>query len=777
MNKTFLLSTVMAASVLAAPNMAYAQSAAQEPVEATSGLGEIVVTARKASERLQTTPVAVTAVTAEALQEAQITQVNDLQRIAPGLSTGTGGTGGPSIVYLSIRGQAQNSPNSASDSAVGTYVDGVYYGRPTSGNLGFLDVAQAEVLRGPQGTLFGRNTTGGALNITTVQPGSDLEGYALVGYGDYNRQHVEGAVTLPINADELSVRIAGRYFSRDGYIFNPTRNEETQDVDSELTGRVTVRWAPETLPLTLVVAADAMEYEDNGSPQAVVGVNANLQALGPMAPDIGTFFTAFGLDYNDYLYREGSNFDRTYGDPQTGLARIDTPLNTADAKGISANLNVDFSGWSLRSITAWREANSRNTQDLDGTPLNLIAFDSVYTQNQISEELQLSTTIGGLDLIAGLFYFKEEGDERTDSQAFGIIGLPYSRNLSDFESESQAVFMQGNYNFTDRLRATLGYRYTWDTREITRRGLSNINTGACTAGIPLTPQGCFDVQSAEFEYPAWTVGLDYRVSDDFFIYVKSSAASMAGGLNTRPAPAGQFAFGPEDIEDIEVGAKVELFDSRLRANVAFFSAENTNVQRIVNGLLGGRLTQYAQNAGDTETQGWELELTALPWEGMQIGANMAYLDATYKAGTFVEDRAGILTDRSGEPVPYAPEWQYSVSATQDFSLDYGTLTLHVDYAYTDDKVVNTSTATPGSSAEVIADTVEANRLGVLQGYGLINGRVSLAMESGLEIALWGRNLSDEEYFVNTFDGYNSLGFTTQNQGTPRTYGVELRYAF
>jgi iron complex outermembrane recepter protein len=207
MNNSWKKLALLSSAMMIVPSAVYAQVAPAAPAAAEddSALGEIIVTARKANENLQTTPVAVTAITTEALEVKQILQASDIQRVAPGLTFAGAGTGPASILTFAIRGNAQNSPNSASDAAVGIYVDGVYQGRPIASNLGILDLANVQVLRGTQGTLFGRNTTGGAVQFTTVQPGGELTGFLRAGIGNYEQRQIEGAVTVPLQGDQLSM--------------------------------------------------------------------------------------------------------------------------------------------------------------------------------------------------------------------------------------------------------------------------------------------------------------------------------------------------------------------------------------------------------------------------------------------------------------------------------------------------------------------------------------------------------------------------------------------
>ncbi|GLJ00275.1 TonB-dependent receptor [Sphingobium sp. BS19] len=750
--------------------------------QSSSQLGDIVVTARKQSERLQTSPVAITAVTAEAIARNQIASVSDLQKIAPSISMATGGSGGSGLVYVSIRGQVASEANSASDPAVATYVDGVYYARPTSGNLGFLDAAQIEVLRGPQGTLFGRNTTGGAVTIATTQPTGEFGGYILGEIGNFASRKIEGAVTVPLQGDQLAMRIAAHYGTHDGYFDNPVTGRAMQDLDGAWAARMTVKWAPDTIPLTLTISADTSGYDDHGQAVAVAGINTALQPLGPTGPTVSDIFLMNGFDPADYIYRKGVNFDQTYAMPGTGIAEIDVPRDRGRQSGVAATLDLDFGSWGVKSISAWRKNNAYNSFDFDGTPLRLLATANQFKQDQYSQELQISKSFDRLNLIGGLYYFEESGIDQSIFEVFGAVGNPPSRDNSAFKSISKGAFIQANYAFTDRLNATAGYRHTWDKRSLVRRNRTVLaDPTSCTDTIPLTPDGCAQPLSENFSYPAWTISLDYRAAPNAFLYIKSSRASRAGGLNTRAAPFDRRSFQPEEVTDIEVGAKVDLFDRRLRANVAAFASKTKGAQRVIVAPINNNPSQYLQNAGNVNSKGVELELTAAPWEGMKLTGGGAYLDTSYEAGSFVENRgtgaAPLLVDRSGEPVPQAPKWALSLGATQDWQLDFGVASFHLDYSWTDKKVIFASTATPGSPPAVAADVATANRLATIDSYGLLNGRIALTLNNGLEAYLWARNLTDKEYFTYAFDVYNAIGITSENQGNPRTFGAGVRYSF
>jgi iron complex outermembrane receptor protein len=780
----------------------------------TAGLEEITVTARKTSEALQTTPVAVTAINAASLVQQQVFQVNDLQHASPDLSIGGAGTGPSSIVYLAIRGEAQNSPNSASDNAVGIYVDGVYIARPIIGNLGFLDVSQVEVLRGPQGTLFGRNTTGGALNITTNQPTNTLEGYVKAGFGNYSAKLGEAVANLPILADTLNSRFAFRYDDHHSYYTNPVYPQfSPTNLANDYQGRAQVKWTPNSVPLVIDWSYDFAKQSDSGTPTALTGFNATSNVAGPIP--LGGLLALAGVNPSNYLVdptrSSNPNYRHSFGGVLTNMynpdAELNKPFNKNRAEGIAQNLDLDVGPVHVKSISAYRWSDTSNAESLAGMPINYYAFVSKYIEHQASEELQFSGHIDKFDVIGGVYYLQEGGTERSDAQAFGFLSpvfaslgvplppQPVTRNLSSFDARSIAMFGQTNYHITDTIRATAGYRYTWDSRDLTQHGRADLyGANVCSVGVTantaLAAPGfpCSNPFSAAFSYPAWTASLDWQATDDTFLYLKTSRASMAGGFNTRPTPPTVSpAFAPESNTDVEFGVKNEMFEHRLRTNLAVFAAWQKNVQRILNTVVevAGKptVTQYVTNAGKTRTHGVELELTAVPWTGMEVSATGAYLHAQYSKGTFTElqqlpNGTIVTVDRSGETVPQAPKFTASIGATQTIPLAPGKLSLHVDYSWRDKLVYTSDTASPLQPAAVQAQYATQNALGIIPSYGLFNARLAFNLDKpDLELALYGRNLANKEYYIQQFDSYASLGVAENFQGDPRTYGATVTYKF
>ena len=799
----FLTSTVLAAGlVISGAAQAQSVPAAEETAD-QGGIAEIIVTARKSSENIQSVPVAVTALSADDLASKQVFEVTDLARTAPSLTISTGGTGPASIVYLAIRGQAQNSPNSLSDSSVGIYMDGVYVARPIVGNLGFLDMASAEVLRGPQGTLFGRNTTGGALNLTSNRPGDEYEAMLKVGFGNYNYQSIEGMVNAPVS-EAVGLRIAGRYGKRDGYFQNDKIGYPQGSIDKDLVLRGTLVVAPVESNLKLTVIADFVRYADDGNATAVAAINPAVLSLPAYGAFINSEFARFVSSAQLPAFTAAnSKWTDTFSRPQTGDSQIDTLQNNNEVDAIAGTLEWDLGGVSIKSITAYRKSFTDDSLDLQGFPSSVNPFTpflpnatsgfiSTYNNEQFSEEVQLSGSLGALDWQTGVYYFKESGDEQ--SRAFILGGVQSARTLSEYSSRSTGAFAQFNYNVTDALRLTGGIRYTWDKRTIDRQSTDNWrkpdNLEVCTvgpnSGRTAEAATCTDPRSASFKYPAWTLGADYRVSDQLFLYAKTSGASMSGGFNSRfvPAPFTQ-QFNPEKVRDAEVGFKGDFLDRRLRTNMAFFLAKQSNVQRIVNALVGTTLTQFVTNTGKVDAKGFEFEGTALPWDGMELTGSLSYLDAKYVRGSRTENQgtalAPVLVDRSGEPVTQAPKWTWNLGATQTFPTSFGAVSLHADYAYIADRAMDAATAKTlaqgGTQANIDAVAI-GNAASIVKGYGLLNGRIAINLDSpDIELAFWGRNLTNQAWFTNVFNNYTGLGATVQFQGAPRTYGATATIKF
>ena len=790
-----LLATV---AVVFAPAMAHAQSTPATPAANGQGLQDIVVTARRSSENLQRTPVAVTVVSPAQIQQKQIVRLGDLTRTTPGFASLGGGTAGALVANFSIRGQSQANPGSGNDSPVGIYIDGVYQARPILGNSGVLDLASAEVLRGPQGTLFGRNTTGGAINITTQAPKDNFEGYLRLGYGNYAHYNVEGAINIPLS-ETVSTRFAGRYEQRDGFVQNLTTGQRENDIKGNYQARASLLWHPHDLPIKLLITGDYTNYKDSGL--------ASVQVSDDFGLDHAFFGASLVNNKNDFyksysrFVGKGSYVNTVLGVPvgagASGNSLIDTPGDKVLSKGINANLDVYLGSVHLKSITAYRTDDSATTVDIDGSPARGVSFYSDYANKQFSEEVQASGKIDKLDWIVGAIYFHESGVENTlsDQQFFGGNPFPFALDLTDYKSISRGLFTQLNYHVTSALRITGGIRYTWDSRDAVRHGrnggvLPDFSDSACAVvpGFVPTPAqrnpagGCNDPRSGKFSYPAWLGSADYQVGPWTFVYLKTSGASLAGGINFRATAPGQETIGPESVRDIEVGAKTDLFDRHVRLNLSAFHIWRNHLQENVNPIINGRTTQFQINAGNAHQYGGELETTILPWQGMELTGNVAYLHSKYVAGSFLAPTGVPATpfyDRSGELVPESPKWTWSIGATQTVDVPGGKISLHADYSYISTFAFYANSYNPTNPALTPATIARLNDLGLVKGHSNMNARITYNLaHPDIELAVWGQNLTQVKYYDSPFTGlYQLVGIATSSINAPRTYGVTATYKF
>jgi iron complex outermembrane receptor protein len=633
--------------------------------------------------------------------------------------------------------------------------------------------------------------------VQTADPTGIFEGLVRAGVGNLGKRQIDSMVNVPLNGDELAARLVFRYLQDDGYSkFVRVDNRNAGDVDSNYAGRFKLRWAPADKPFWAVVAADYSEFRSNGQATTTLAMNPNLDLGGGFTT--GMAMGLIGFDPTPYL-TTNSNFRKNFGYGDTGFG-LDVPHDKNNSKGVSATVNVELGEVNLKSITAYRKSVTDNVLDLDGLPINLVSFISSYDQHQFSQEFQLSGTIDKLDWIGGAMYFREASHEFADSRSFSFLNLaaPLGRGTSgDTENTSVGVFGQVNYHLTDKLRATAGYRYTRDRREIVRHPLLDVTTQLCaipSASRDVPGGACDQSQAVNFGYPSWVLSVDYQLDSDILLYAKTSGAAMAGGWNLR----GNFApsFAPEKVRDVEGGIKADLFDRRLRTNLAVFHTWQDRAQRVVAGFdpQFNSSTQYVINSGDTRLYGVELEATLVPWDGMTVNATYAYLHSQYVSGTFNEDQviasagpvpagcssagAGQIVcsvDRSGEPLPYAPKYNWTLAATQEFQTPAGLLSLHVDYAYTAAKHSYSTTAAAQQSQSYKDQVAEANNLGVIDGYGLLNALIKLDVDEHWEASLWGRNLTDKQYLQNVADFYVSFGPALGATAAPRTYGATVAY--
>jgi iron complex outermembrane receptor protein len=769
-----------AAAVAAAAPVAEAPDAS-----ADGAIGDIVVTARRVSESLQRTPVAVTALSAQALERAQLTSVTQLQSAAPGLTFSIA-PAQPGSTIIFMRGQGAPDGLIAVDQSIGTYVNGVYAARSTGGAFDLVDVERVEVLRGPQGTLFGRNTNGGAINIIPKEPTGRFEGHQRVEYGNYDAWLSQTVLNVPVVGEELALRVAYQHREHGSYGYNVTLNRGEGSENSEFV-RTSVKFAPAELPITVLLQGDYSDSRTNGLIRGLksftpTGVNTALLdacSAGPLAS-----FCPFGVPGGDtlanYVYGQNGNDNifRVYND-RPGKAR-------SRAYGFTATIDAELGeNLALKSISAWRGVHLRTVSDSDGTPYLIIGVvDNDFIeveQDQFSQELQLTGKLleDRLEFIFGGFYFVENGIDYSPGASFYPINPNYLVVDADVRNASKAGYGQLTYHLTDSLRLTAGGRYTQDRRRLAIRNRSvDLFTGVTTPGYLPTDGDPSDpfLATARRKYSYWsyTLNVDWEFSRGMFVYAKTNRGYRSGGLNTRAVTGGvpPIAFDPEKLTDYEIGGKFDMLDGHMRLNVAAYRSDISNLQRSLSGLSGGRTVSGIVNAAKARIQGVEAELTVIPVTGLTLGGSLAYTDAKYKR--FINPLDGF--NYSNTEFPFTPKWTFSVSADYDVPLEgLGTLNFHADYSH--------RTKAYYSGLFVPTNTPAQNRVlqetAAIKGYGLLNARIAFRLENpGLEFAVFGRNLTKENYFTHllAFEN-NALGITSYTPGDPRTYGISATYRF
>ncbi len=712
---------------------------------ADDGLGDIVITARRREERLQDVPVAVTALSGADLTSRSIQQVLDLNRVTPGFTASQGGLGG-GVPRFTIRGQVQFEQLISLDPSVGIYFAEVIQARAHGTSAGFFDLASVEVLRGPQGTLFGRNTTGGAVLITPQTATDRLEGYVSVQLGNYDTIIVHGAVNIPI-AEGLSLRLAGRIADRDGYTYSPAADRYFDD-ESNQSWRATLRWSPaDNFVNTLVL--NGYYADEQGTGWRLTGFAPN-SAFGAR-PDLVGFVNGAG--------------DRR-------IAGNESPVrgSYANVFGLANTTTLDLGEVTIKNIFGYRTVESRSENlDFDGSPFFIYSAPESLDGSQYSNEFQLlgNAFDNRLDWIVGAYYFRESGEQ---TQRSSIVTIPqdlirtgYVRNIS------KSIFAQGNYalGFVEGLSLTAGARYTWDDRRLQQFGRNLLNN-ACSSTLASQPTCIGPVFNADFGAFTYTLGLDWKIDADRLVYIAHRRGYRSGGFNLRANTPQQFEpFNPELVRDIEVGFKADWDTGigRIRTNLAAYYQWYTNIQRNVTFIDPGTnsLVTSVVNAATAHVSGFEAEIRWRPTRNLEISGQIGHSRLRYDRFEQVL-AGGAVQDLSANRIGFAPEWTGGgmIRYTQPLTGNGGELAFQAD--------IYSQSSMQLQDFNVIG--------GISQPYTLVNFRLEWndLLGTGLSAAAYLRNAFDETHFTGGI-AINGLGPITKNYGPPRTFGVELRIPF
>ena len=812
------------------------------PVVHAQGAGfaleEIVVTARKREENLQDTPIAVSAFSGEQLARSGILNISDFNKAVPGLEVQAGnGVSGVANIYIRGVGQRNTEPNL--DSGVGIYLDGVYISRADGALLDMNDVGSVQVLRGPQGTLFGKNTTGGALIIETNRPSEELEGKVSVTLGNYNQLDGALVLNLPLIDDTLYTRLSLMSVDRDGYIHDTTLNTDYNDAN-RVSGIWQLRWLPsETLVADLNINYAKTSQRPRGlqcSPSSENfggGWLATLQN-GAIKPSYG------GKSVEDMCLESAST------DKDTIIQDLGGGYNSEN-KGASVTLNWDLGdSMALKSISAWRNTVAGQSDDLDPLAIafqhrsNQFPFARDRDTDQYSQEFDFTGETGALSYIAGLYYFKEE---TTDSRTVGITGpffivnpaipaifdaVSYTANATGLstDNESWAGFLQSDWSFSEKWTLTTGIRYTKETRELERVSylpdiptLSTTGTVIPTSGIFLMPTGTFntlhdyvqsDYDRDDVDADAWTplASLSYQMDGMGFIetgaaYVTFSKGFRSGGLSESPT-ADLEEFDPEEVVSIELGLKFDALDSRLRVNMALFDLQYDDRQLTTIVVSPqGRIAGATVNADKSSVRGFELESTLLPVDNLQFTFNAAWYDGEIEKWTDVQlslNTTGIVPGGSSsapnDVVPAPSSDACTISATRSENvgavesciidrsdenlprLPEKTFTVATQYFF--DTSVGTVIPRLQYSKKFAVDScfdrISCTSGDFLSDHEDLSARLTwIAREQNWSVAAYVNNITDEDYVIGGQPLYDAWGFGGYVYAAPRMYGAELSY--
>jgi iron complex outermembrane receptor protein len=704
-------------------------------------LEEVTVTAQRREEPLQTVPIAATVIGGAELERAQLHNLDALQVLVPNLTNAPSQTTRTSASF-SLRGQYVRDTTPTIDPPVGLYLDGVYLSRMVGANLNLLDIDRVEVLRGPQGALFGRSTIGGAINLVSHAPEFSYQAMAKVTEGNYHLSEVTALVNLPLASDRVALRVAVSHTQHDGYARDRSLGVPLDDDGSNYL-RAQLRFAP-TSRSDLNLAFDDSRSA-TGSQRRV------LLYVSPAAATLPAFFG----NPTDTLSR--------YIDPtaDSSLADRAGPVRT-HVWGVSATLTQRFATVTLKAISAYRQLQADTyDSDQDGTPydLGLIRYRG-DRQHQIGQEVDLYSTTPSrpLEWIAGLHVFDERATFEQQFRVFVPSTLTWSENqpAGDTHNRSAAIFAQLSYALTPRLRATVGGRGTIDGRQLASRNARRIgNTTSCLLSPALLDQPDLcraTLPERDFRYVPWTAGLDYRPLAQTMVYAKLSRGYRSGGYNLRGTTEGDLiSFGPERVTAWELGLKSELMERRVRLDLALFHSIFDDIQLTQRdaGTLGLPGVAYIANGGRAKIDGAELELLVLLGQ-LRLRGTLGLLRPA-----FTDLTPNIVEVTRASPFLNTPDTSASMAADWPVAIAHATLDLHVDYTWRSNTVFE-------YSQPALA------RQGA---YGLLNVLLSTSFGSPrLQWSLWARNLTDRRYITRAFD---NAYYVSATPGEPRTFGVSL----
>ena len=743
----------------------------------------IVVTATRRAEKLSEVPIAMSVFGSDSIEQTSVRELSEISGYIPNVSI-SGHNDFRSAI--TIRGVGSASRNIGFDSRVGVYVDGVYMGQSPAVNQELLDLERVEVLRGPQGMLFGKNTVAGAISLVTKKPTDQFYGRASARIGNYNLREFQGMVNIPLS-DTVAAKLSVAKTDRDGYIKNITTGNDL-DTKDVLAYRGQLRFTPND------------KFEANLSYDGLTTDNKILVGE-PLTDPYGTMTVPWAPEPRKVAF----DFD---------------PHEDRDVSGAMMDLTYKFdNGFTAKSITGYRDTDASYANATDYAPISIISVEYTDDFKQLTQEFQLiSPDDKPFTYMAGLYYYHQDADTVRDVLlgndflqgfiapvvapsvapllgldpasltadqlalissivGFGPVGSKVT-NSGSVETESYAAYFNGSYDFNDKWTLGFGLRYSTEDKDVNwlldgrYSGVFAIgSTGVAPGDTTTAPSPLVNDRSDSFLSPA--VSLSYAVTDQSNLYVKYSSGYKSGGFNLDFINANELAansgleFGKETVDAYEVGLKNDFMDGRFTLNLAaFYSAyDNYQVNQFVD-LGGGRTSIRITNAAKVITQGLEAEFNLQATDNLSLQGSAGYLDATFDSfpggGT-----AGA--DVSGNDLVNAPKWTASLAGvyTRELPSLGAKLMTRLDMTYSDGVYT-----TADNIKTLTLPSTEVVPFGHVDGATLLNGRIGLMGDGGrYEAYLWGRNLTDEDTLIDDFRDF--FGTIVNHPNIGRTYGVEL----
>jgi len=804
LNNKRVWALMAAASVIALGSVTTVQ--AQTAPGGGAALQEVVVTARKREERVQDVPITIAAQTGEQLTQSAIRSVGDLSAITPGLQTMRTTINAGSGMFI-LRGFLQSDNILGADQPVTVYIDNVF-NEGASGLVGtkLYDIERVEVLKGPQGTLFGRNSTGGAVQIFTKAPVDHFEAEVLGGLSNHPHggARLAGFVNLPLS-DKAALRITAEYDKVGGW----ARVNHTAQSDSLLAGPALVdagtnRNSAGGNKSYMVRAGLKLEPVDRLHVMLRASYNRleaealplDVQAFTPGGPA----HLEATLDLQGKTLAEGGLLNAAT--LAAGAAALNAVINTPYDQTLngasggetvtsyrgSGEIAYDLSdNVSIRSITGWRRRRAAQQADVDGSPFTILPNYSTSRSTEISQELQVNANLldNRLKLVGGGYYYHAKGRDTFYSATLYLLqGRRTTTAIPSIKRSAPAVFGQGTFAVLPNLNITGGLRYTWDRQTMHQQGA--IYSGwfltqvACNVPDPTLP--CDISNKTKSKALSWLASIDYKPIPDAMLFFKVARGFKSGGNQSRinSLPDSNVPYDPEFVTEYEGGVKSEWLDHRLRINASYYVDKFEDAQKLINSLTSaGTFVTIIQNVASATIQGADVEAQFSATERLTVGGTLGYMKGKYDSYIV----QGL--DVSGAfRFPFLPKWSYTVWANYKQPTEFGFVSANLNWRWVD-KQTNNCCGWRGPESREPGIPTTAVRVGATESlttqraYGLLNGRLAAHLDGpNMEIALWGSNLLDKKYHVHTNDLVApGLGYVNGTWGPRRAYGVEVSKRF